>query len=111
MILTASIILAFSSYTYMIIKIKHKKVIARAIEWKDKDRTYPICFILECPYCHEKQWVRKDKLYRNASSALRNNYRCKFCKAGADQPSWIRSREFEKGYNRFNPKNPGWRSI
>lgn len=95
----------------MVIRINHKKVIGKAIEWSDKARKQPICFIAKCPYCLEKQWIRKQELY-TAHNNTKNNHRCYSCGVGAAPKRLFKGPDYiEVPFKGLKPRNPGWRSV
>ena len=95
----------------MVIRVNHKKVIAKAIEWADRERKNPIAFLFKCPYCRRDQWAHKKQLYI-AYNGTKNHRRCKYCNIGLAKRGESREATRSKApYKGFTPKSPGWSSI
>jgi hypothetical protein len=94
----------------MVIRVNHKKTIAKAVEWADKKRKKPIGFMLKCPYCHKSQWVHKKQLYIGYNGT-KNNHRCKHCRIGLARIRKFGDPTYLAPQDGFFPRSPGWRSI
>lgn len=107
------IIQKFMENKVKLIRIGEKRTISRVVEWSDKTRTQPICFILKCPYCRKKQWARVEELYKGVNG-YHNNYRCKHCNKAAEKFKLWSDRQnvpVVPAKPKFNPKTPGWKSV
>lgn len=92
------------------IQVNRRKAPCRIIEWADRAHRHPIAFMLKCPWCRKKQWLRKKELYIGFDGS-KNNYRCKSCKVGlAPKRKWGDPGYLAPAYG-FAPKASGWRSI
>ena len=97
----------------MVIRVYRKRALAKAIEWSDKTKKNPICFMMKCPYCNKEQWVHIKELYTDFRG-VKNNHRCSNKKCGlGNAPKRLHSspKYIEGLYKGFKPKTPGWRSI
>jgi hypothetical protein len=105
LIVFAALLLALRNL--MVIRVNHKRTVAKAIEWTDSSKKTPIGFILKCPHCRRKQWANKKELYVGFDGT-KNNYRCKRCGVGLAKRH---HNEYPTPSHGFSPKCPGWRSI
>ena len=95
------------------ITIDGKLILATVIQWKTRSHLIPYGFQVVCPYCRKKQWFCKKDLY-NGLDYSKNNYRCKYCKAGKAPWRGKSDRKIPEApdmYSLFKPKNVGWRSV
>lgn len=93
----------------MAILVNHKIAIGKPIQWSDRTRKKPVCYMLKCPWCREEQWVSVSRLYVG-SDGSKNNHQCKHCGAGTEPRGGWDKRKAEPE-DVFKPKCPGWRSI